>query len=200
MALPLAAMTDELDWEGLSTFSQHLIGPLARRFGLRREDAADAVSDALLAVWERREFVVAPGTGYLARTAYRKALDMVRRGWRRRAIVFTDYFVRETDDGTAQVIDLPDLGDDPAEQVVRDLHRAAMVEAVQAVLADLPSDTAALLREGYGGIGLAAMARRDGIPAGTITGRARRAQQAFRTQWHMRYGALEGVPDATDDY
>jgi RNA polymerase sigma factor (sigma-70 family) len=119
--------------------------------------AEDAVQDAFLAAW-RTAAAFDPARGsasaWLLTLVHRRAVDVVRREDRRRALPLEDAPVTSGD-----------ATDESAE--VREQRRA-----VQAALAQLPDDQRRALELAYyGGLSQAELAEELGVPLGTVKSR-----------------------------
>jgi RNA polymerase sigma factor (sigma-70 family) len=168
MPPPLAQLTDEEVLARVARADEAAFGELYDRFGrvayglafrILRDPALaqDATQDAFLGAW-RTAAAFDPERGkattWLLTLVHRRAVDLVRREERRRALPLDDAPVAssEATDETA---------------ALREQRRA-----VQAALAQLPPDQREALELAYyGGLSQSELAERLGVPLGTVKSR-----------------------------
>jgi len=164
-ALPTALPDEPTDFSALVRAETDFVWRQLRRLGLSRADADDATQQVFLVASRRREELV-PGKerSFLYGTSVRVAAN-VRRSLQRR---------REVDEpGSEPPLDAPL----PDEVLERRRARALL----DALLAQLPDELArVLVLTEVEQLTMAAIAELEGIPAGTVASRLRRARAAFR--------------------
>jgi RNA polymerase sigma-70 factor (ECF subfamily) len=138
-----------------------------RRMGVPASAADDAAQQVFLVAARRlNDIVPAAEKSFLFETARRVASDTFRASARSRERVSAE----------GNVIDLPDEGPSPEEQ----LGRARALEMLDTVLAELEDDLrAVLVLYEIEGLETAEIAGLLGIPAGTVASRLRRAREEF---------------------
>ncbi len=132
--------------------------------------AEDAVQEAFAQLWERAPVLNASGNirSLLMTIVHRRALDQVRTRQRRgHPLAESDMLLRIDEEAT-------DLLDRVVEQVSSEGLRLRLREALQA----LPAEQRAVVQLGHmGGLTLAEIAEREGIPLGTVKSRLRLAMR-----------------------
>jgi RNA polymerase sigma-70 factor, ECF subfamily len=184
---PATALPDDptTDFSALVRAEIDFVWRQLRRLGLSPADADDATQQVFLVASRRREELV-PGKerSFLYGTAVRVAAN-VRRSLQRR---------REVDEpGSEAALDAPL----PDEVLERRRARALLDE----LLAQLPDELArVLVLTEVEQLTMAAIAELEGIPAGTVASRLRRARAAFREllEQHASAGSTSASPQGGD--
>jgi RNA polymerase sigma-70 factor (ECF subfamily) len=184
------ALGDELAFAAAYDRHAALVYGSVVRFVGDREEAAEVVQDAFMALWRRaHQFDSRSGSlaGWLLGIARHRAIDRFRAESRRptaAAVSLSDAL------GGAEpaLLELAHASVDPTE--VAEVHWRQSV--VRTLVADLPESEREVLLMAYArGLSQAEIAERTGTPLGTVKSRTRRALAHLRDR-------LVGVPDLAE--
>lgn len=132
--------------------------------------AEDAVQEAFAQLWERAPDLNGSGSirSLLMTIVHRRALDQVRNRQRRvRLFTESDALLRIDEEATERL-----------ERVVEQVSTEGIRQRLRAALDSLPREQRTVVELGHvGGLTLAEIAEREGIPLGTVKSRLRLAMQ-----------------------
>jgi len=155
---------------------QRMVGGVAWRYGVAREDVEDAVSEVFVKAWQnlQRYEPDHPFSTWLYRVAANHVIDRGRRQRHERARV-----------------EMPAALADSAPDASSEMESRERIELVRAALAELPEHYRSVLFLVYvEGLRVEDAARVLGLPSGTIKTRLMRGRAALRDRLTCRHPEL----------
>lgn len=132
--------------------------------------AEDAVQDAFAQLWERAPSLHDAGSirSLLMTIVHRRALDQARSRQRRIRLVTESDALLHIDEAATDLLD----------RVIEEVSSDGLRARLQAALAALPKEQQTVVELGhFGGLTLAEIATREGVPLGTVKSRLRLAMR-----------------------